>query len=434
MRFLGIGEDGDLADMYYRLARAGHEVRMHIESCALHGIHAGMVDRTPDWRAELPWIRDAGANGVIIFESVGRGELQDRLRREGFQVIGGSAFGDRLECDRVFGQDQLARCGLPIARTHRFAAFEAAIQFVKANPARYVFKANGADSLRTRNYVGDMKSGADMIALLSAYQAQWKRATQPDFVLMEHVEGVEVGVGAYFNGDRFIEPVCLDWEHKRFFPGDLGELTGEMGTVVTYRGAERIFGRTLALMSESLRQGGYCGYINLNLMANEQGLWPIEFTSRFGYPGYAICEALHEEPWDTIFLKLLNGRDTGFFTRPGYAAGVALTVPPFPHSYGYDELSKGLPITFRESMTESDRDALHFAEVAMDGEQLVTSGVIGYVGVATGTGESVAAACDAAYAVARKVVVPNLRYRTDIGERVMRGDLAKLVALDYIAA
>ncbi len=433
MRFLGIGEDGDLGDMYHRLVLAGHEVRMYVESPEARGVYAGMVPHAADWRAELPWIRSAGAEGIIVFESAARGSDQDRLRAEGFQVIGGSAFGDRLENDRPFGQQQLDGHGLRSAKCHAFKSFDSAIEFMRGRPARYVFKSNGAEVLRTRNYIGEMDSGADMIALLSTHKTQWRGPARPDFVLMEHIEGVEVGVGAYFNGSRFLEPACLDWEHKRFFSGDLGELTGEMGTIVTYRGAETIFAKTLAHMADSLRASGYCGYINLNLMANDEGLWPIEFTSRFGYPGFAICEALHEESWDSIFIKLLSTKETRINTRPGYAAGVVLTVPPFPYRYGYNELSNGLPISFRETMTDDDHRALHLAEVAMQGGQLVTSGAIGYVGVATGAGDSVDDARKHAYALARKVVVPNLRYRTDIGDRVIEHDLAALVALGFLA-
>ena len=433
MRILGIGEYCDLGDMYHRLVAAGHEVRVFVESSAAHDVFGGMLRFTPDWRADLHWVREAGEEGILLFESAVKGELQDKLRRDGYQVIGGSAFGDRLECDRQFGQDVLRGLGLRTARSHRYTDFGDAIEFVRASRMRYVFKSNGGDTLRTRNYVGELEDGADMIALLSLYRSQWREPDKPDFVLMEYVAGVEVGVGAYFNGTSFLMPACLDWEHKRLFPGDLGELTGEMGTIVTYRGAERIFDATLARMADRLRESGYCGYINLNLIANEQGLWPLEFTSRFGYPGYAICEALHNEPWDAIFRKMLRGESLELQTAAGFAAGVVLTVPPFPYSHGYAELSKGAPISFRASLTQADRDCLHLAEVALRDAQLVTSGATGYVGVATGTGNSVEQARDSAYELARKVVVPNLRYRVDIGERVARHDLSRLQTLGYLA-
>ena len=164
------------------------------------------------------------------------GGLQDDLRRDGFQVIGGSSYGDRLEADREFGQAVLRDAGLCTAKSHRFTDFKRAIEFVRSSSARFVLKSNGADSLRTRNYVGELEDGRDMIALLTLHAAQWRDNAAPDFVLMERVEGIEVGVGAYFNGEAFLQPACLDWEHKRFFAGDLGELTGEMGTIVTYRG------------------------------------------------------------------------------------------------------------------------------------------------------------------------------------------------------
>lgn len=432
MRFLGIGEYCDLGALYHRLAAAGHEVRVYVELPEARDVHGGMLQLSSDWRAELPWIREAGPGGIVLFESVGKGELQDQLRRDGYQVIGGSAYGDRLECDRQFGQEVLRSLGLCIAQTHSYADFGEAIEFVRATRRRYVFKSNGGDALRTRNYIGELDDGSDMLALLALYRAQWQGPGKPDFVLMEHVHGVEVGVGAYFNGTSFLQPACLDWEHKRFFAGDLGELTGEMGTIVTYRGAEIIFSATLARMADRLREGGYCGYINLNLIANEQGLWPLEFTSRFGYPGYAICAALHNESWDRIFMKMLRGDSLTLATVGGFAAGVVLTVPPFPYQQGYVELSKGTPISFCASMTRGDFEHLHLAEVAKQGSQLVTSGLAGYVGVATGTGDTVKEASDSAYALARKVAIPNLRYRVDIGERVASHDLARLQALGYL--
>jgi phosphoribosylamine--glycine ligase len=57
----------------------------------------GLVEKASHWRKALAWIAEAGDAGVVIFEDVRHGHLQDRLRAKGFNVVGGSAFGDRLE-------------------------------------------------------------------------------------------------------------------------------------------------------------------------------------------------------------------------------------------------------------------------------------------------------------------------------------------------
>jgi len=295
-----------------------------------------------------------------------------------------------------------------------------------------VLKFNGAGSPRTRNFVGEMDDASDMLALLSLYAARDAPGEAVDFILMRHLQGVEVGVGAYFNGQAFLEAACIDFEHKRFFPGELGELTGEMGTIVSYEGSRRLFDAVLAPLAGLLRDGGYCGYINVNLIANVEGLWPLEFTSRFGYPGYAICEALHQEPWEAIFRRMLHKDSLGLRTRPGFACGIVLTVPPFPYRHGYEELSKGMPICLHQELGAAQQASLFFAEVAQVNGQLVTAGATGYVGVATGLGGTVAQANEAALRVARGVVVPNLRYRSDIGDRVQREDLQTLRSLGWL--
>jgi phosphoribosylamine--glycine ligase len=295
MRFLGIGDTCDLGALYQRLLGEGHEVRVSIADPMAHGTMAGLVDRTSNWENELDWVGAAGDDGIILFENVAesRGDLQDRLRRDGYNVIGGSAYGDRLENDRAFAQSVLAEIGLPTCRVMEFSDVCDANGFLDRNPGRYVLKFNGPGFGSNENYVGRLPDGADIRAMLKA-RAHLLDADGASFILMSHVEGVEMGVGAYFNGERFIGNACLDWEHKRFFTGDIGELTGEMGTVATYDRSATFFDRTLGLMTPMLQAGGYCGYINLNTIVNEQGIWPLEFTCRFGYPGFAVLSPLQK--------------------------------------------------------------------------------------------------------------------------------------------
>jgi phosphoribosylamine--glycine ligase len=431
MRVLGIGDYGDLGALYASLVADGHEVRMFVADPDYHQVCSGLVERTPDWRGELDWIREAASDGMIVCETAHQGQDQLRLRQQGFQVIGGSPWGDRLEQDRSYAQRVLQDIGLRIAASWPFDDIGRAIEFIRARPGRYVCKHNGSHLPATHTYIGMLPDGADVISVLTRLGAAGEDGPPPDFLLMDHVDGIETGVGAYFDGQAFVGPACLDWEHKRFFTGDLGELTGEMGTVVTYRGAQRLFAETLGRMAPLLAGAGYRGYINLNTIINAEGVWPLEFTCRFGYPGFAILSALHPQGWEPV-LRALCGQRSSFATDPGYAVGVVLTTPPFPYAPAAGQSPLGLPIGFKGPLGGAELRHLHFGEVARAGAQLTVAGPSGYVLVATGCGEGIADARRSAYALLQRVVVPNGRYRTDIGERLLNGEAAMLQRLGYL--
>lgn len=420
--------------MYLRMMAEGHQVRVYSEDFAEHGTMGGLVERVEDYRRELDWVRQAGPDGgLILFETAEHGQEQDALRRDGFFVVGGSAWGDRLENERAFGQAVLAELGLKTVPAREFHDFDVAIAFMQQRPRRYAFKLNGSDTSSWRNYVGQAADGSDMIALLRTQSARLARADIRDssFILMDFVEGVETGIGAYFDGERFLLPACIDFEHKRFFPGDLGELTGEMGTLVSYQGSQRLFELTLLKLMPQLREGGYVGYVNLNTIINEEGIWPLELTCRFGYPGFAILDALQPDGWSTLF-QAMRHHQPRFHVRPGFAVGVVLCVPPYPYRYGYAEISRGLPVVFDAQLTARERDGFHLGEVALQDGQLVTSGVIGYTMVATGVGATVEQAQREAYTLAKRVYVPNMRYRNDIGAHFIGEGRRRLEAMGHL--
>ena len=412
MRVLGITETCDLGSMYLRLLEEGHEVRVSVSNPLASGTMAGMVPRTDDWRAELDWVGEAGDAGLILFESVGFGELQDDLRAQGYNVIGGSAYGDRLENDRAAAQILLAASGLSTTPTMEYNEVGDALADLSARPRRCVLKLSASAGATV---VGELEDGRDIAALLRI------RPPSGPFVLMDFLTGVETGVGAYFNGQAFLHPACVDWEHKRFFAGDLGELTGEMGTVATFRSSEALFNATLGRLEAGLREAGHVGWVNLNMIVNEQGIWPLEFTCRFGYPGFAVLEPLQAIGWADLFASILR-RDTELPTHDGFSVCVVLSTPPFPLARYEVDAPVGLPVVTSDIETEH----LHWGEVGLADGELVTAGLYGWTAVVTGTGATVESAKAAAYKRTLKVRTPNLRYRLDIGDKLIDGALQQL--------
>jgi phosphoribosylamine---glycine ligase len=423
VRILGVTETCDLGSLYLRLQAEGHDVRVSVSEPLAAGTMAGMVERSADWRSELPWVREGGSDGLILFEAVGFGALQDELRSSGYNVIGGSAFGDRLEEDRAFALRLLAEQGLRLANVAEFHSAEEAIRDLQARPRRCVFKMSASAG---ETFVGTMPDGRDVAALLRARRFD----AEERFVVMDHVEGVETGVGAYFDGEQFLRPACVDWEHKHFFAGNMGELTGEMGTIATYEASDKLFEATLAPIAPLLRQAGHVGYVNLNTIINAEGVWPLEFTCRFGYPGFAVLEPLQALGWGELFWRMIaRSGEASFPTLAGYSACVVLSTPPFPYSRKELDVPVGLPVL----VGEVQREHLHLGEVGLEGNQLVTSGLYGWTAVVTATGPTIAEAKIEAYRCAALVHAPNLRYRLDIGDALLAGDFDQLRSWGWLS-
>jgi phosphoribosylamine--glycine ligase len=241
---------------------------------------------------------------------------------------------------------------------------------------------------------------------------------------------VEVGIGAYFDGRQFLRPACIDFEHKRFFPGDMGEMTGEMGTLASYDGAGPLFEATLGRVAPLLAAAGHVGYVNLNLMVDERGPFPLEFTCRFGNPGFAVLAAMQADGWGDLLARMASGAGGRFRTVPGWSVAIVLTVPPFP-AWTEAAPEEDPPVFFH---TEPAADAVHyhFVDMRREGGQLLGRRRSGHLMIVTGTGTEVAAAQQAARARAANVVAPELRWRNDIGDRFLRGEAATLRRLGWL--
>ena len=134
-----------------------------------------------------------------------------------------------------------------------------------------------------------------------------------------------------------------------------------------------------------------------------------------------------------LFRAMVSRSRAPFRTRPGFSVALVLTTPPFPYTRKQVSEPVGLPVILDDSLSSEERRHLHYGEVGLDGGgRLVTSGVYGWTMVVSGVGADLATARSEAYRIAGKVFVPNLRYRLDIGDRLIAGDWARLDALGLL--
>jgi len=429
LKFLFVSLESLSGDLAWQLTREGHKVKAYIKSRLDIDVYNGFIEKVPDWK---PYVDESD---VIVFDDVEFGEIAEKLRKKGKLVIGGSVYTDKLEMDREFGQMEMKKYGINILPQWQFSNYDEAIDFIGKNPDKYVFKPSGNTPSAGKGllFLGQEDDGRDILELLKQNKDVWQKKA-PVFQLQKQVTGVEVAIGAFFNGKDFIYPININFEHKRMFPGDIGPFTGETGTLMFWSKPNTLFKSTLEKMKSALAESGYIGYIDINCIANGRGIYPLEWTCRFGYPTIQIQLEGITMPIGEWLLRLARGEYFELKTKKGFQIGVRIMVPSYfvRDNEGAEiiEFYRDLPVIFKKP--NPNWEGLHIEDVKLEESGICRiAGTSGCLFVVAGSGTTVEETRRQVYTRVKNILVQNAFYRTDIGAR-WHEDSDKLQTWGYL--
>ena len=404
-KFLFVSWESLSGDLAWQIKKEGHEVKCYIKNVSDE--YDGFLEKVDDWKKYVDWA------DIVVFDDTGFGTEADKLRKQGKPVVGGSIYTDRLEMDREFGQSEMKRLGMLTPASWDFNDYETALAFIRENPEQYVFKPSGKVSSDWSGFLvmGKEEDGRDLYEILD-YNKKTLSKHIKNFQLQKRVSGVEVGASAFFNGEKFITPILVAFEHKKLFPGELGPMTGEMGTSMFWSEPNVLFAETTAKIEGDLRNSGYVGYIDINCIVNGRGIYPLEFTCRFGYPTINIQQEGVLSNWGEFLYAIANHQDFNLKTKKGFQVGVVCVTPPFPYDDPSElELYKDLSILFKKPSLEGIR----LGDVKIVDGVWRTAGNSSYHLIVTGSGATMEEARKQAYSRIENIMLINMIYRTDIG-------------------
>jgi phosphoribosylamine--glycine ligase len=432
VNLLVIDSDGNALDLSLRCLSYGHEVKWFVSNHkdgTPSKVGLGLVERVSDWEKWMQW-----ADCVFL---TGNDKYIDRLedfRKLGYPIFGPSKASAALEINREFGMKVFKKAGIECPAYKSFSSFDEAEKYVWKTEGRYVFKTLGDEEDKSLSYVS--KTPADMINWIREKKRKGSRLKGP-CMLQEHVSGIEMGVSCWFSPKMgFGRWKNINFEHKKLMSGNFGPSTGEQGTVMKYTKKEKLFDELLKPVETLLSQMGHVGDIDVNAIIDEKGKpWPLEFTSRAGWPAFYIMQREHLGDPLLWMIDLMNGSDT-LEVSEQVAIGYVLTQPEYPYTTDKNARSVGNPVY---GITDENWEHLHPADMMkgkgidmkehpVEQDMFLTSGE--YVMVISGLGETVRKAQKDARKVIDEIRVADGLLRDDIGEE-LEEQLPRLHAQGY---
>jgi phosphoribosylamine--glycine ligase len=345
--------------------------------------------------------------------------LADRLEQAGIKTFGPSAAAAALEGSKGFTKDFCARSNIPTGAYRRFKQRDAARAYVMEKGAPIVVKADGLAA--GKGVTVAMTVDEALAAIDDAMVENRFGQAGIEIVIEEYLEGEEASFFALCDGQHAL-PLGAAQDHKRVGDGDTGPNTGGMGAyspppVVPPAMAERIMREIIDPTVAGMAKDGraFKGVLFAGLMITKSGPQLIEYNVRFGDPE---CQVLMPRLKSDLLPALIAARDGGLknFDLRWYdkaALCVVMAANGYPGDY-----KKGSEIRNLAAAGNVPDVTVFHAGTKADGARVLATG--GRVLGVTATGDTIAAAREAAYRAVDAIDWPGGFCRRDIGWRAIK--------------
>ena len=338
----------------------------------------------------------------------------DALNNIGIKCFGPKANAAIIEGSKVFSKNLMKKYNIPTAQYEVFEDMQKALDYLKTAPIPTVIKADGL-ALGKGVIIAETREDAKL-AVRQMMEDKVFGESGSRVVVEEFLTGPEVSVLSFTDGNVVV-PMISSMDHKRALDGEKGLNTGGMGVIapnpyytddIAKQCMETIFKPTIDAMNAEGRTFKGCLYFGLMLTPN--GPKVIEYNCRVGDPETQVVLPLLDTDLLDIMMHVEEGTlsDIDVKFKDECACCVVMASNGYPQKY-----DSGFEIKMPQDKN------IYVAGAKLDDGKLLTAG--GRVLGVTENAPTLKEAIDKAYATVKLVSFDNAYYRTDIGQKALKG-------------
>lgn len=315
MKFLIISEEGCASGLAWKLKTEGHDVYYFVKEADDKHALDGMVKKL----ASLKEAAKQSPDVVVIDGDLGVKDFNEQLKKNGWKVIGGSDWGNKLVNDQKFANKVMETFQIRSPRSFTFSTLAAAQEFVTAQENIFSFESG--------EYCFTPKTKTELVQYMKRLVAM---RYDGKCTLSEVVSGQDVSIELWYSKGKPLAHPITKLDTNTLMNGDMGDCSyGQTSLAFAYPTREpKLVQESLKRMQIFLERIQYTGFICLYGTVKKSKFYGKYFSTSVS----ASTLVLLQEPLGDVLNRMANVDLTPINWGRGYGYSIKISIPE-----NYDE-------------------------------------------------------------------------------------------------